>query len=188
MSAPTVNVDVCTVSGTGLALAGVSVEQDSAYWEWHIEIPSKQEKINGDEMGGDDSYDDFDDEDDEFEAVKFGVCTKKSQAFYKAMAANEEGDDVPMQHFTIFMRSIPKLTDGDVVGVAVQQSDLPMIQFLVNGEPLHEIAINRFRGSVYPSIMLCEGVTATAVMGGADFKHTPPHARFGPLIAARGII
>jgi hypothetical protein len=80
--------------------------------------------------------------------------------------------------------------DGDTVGVAVQQSDLPMVQFLVNGEPLHNLAINRFRGTVYPSILLPkqESVTATLVLDETDFRQLSPHARFGPVILSRGLI
>ena len=80
--------------------------------------------------------------------------------------------------------------DGDTVGVAVQQSDLPMVQFLVNGEPLHELAINRFRGSVYPAILLPAGesVSATLVLDENDFRQLSPHARFGPVIVSRGLI
>jgi hypothetical protein len=33
-----------TISGTGLALAAVSIEQDAAYWEWHVEIPKGDSK------------------------------------------------------------------------------------------------------------------------------------------------
>ena len=86
------------------------------------------------------------------------------------------------------MRSITELQDGDTIGVAIQQSDLPMIQFLLNGEPLHELAINRFRGSVYPSIYMQEGFQVKFVTDENQFKEMSPHARFGPLIVARGII
>ena len=88
---------------------------------------------------------------------------------------------------TALMRPI-SVRDGDTIGVAVQQSDLPMIQFLLNGEPLHEIAINRFRGSVFPAIYVREGIKAEVVFDEDNFKQLSPHARFGPLIAARGII
>lgn len=79
---------------------------------------------------------------------------------------------------------------NDTVGVAVQQSDLPMIQFLLNGEPLHDLAINRFRGVVYPSVFLPPGddVRASLVLDENDFREISPHARFGPVIVARGII
>jgi hypothetical protein len=87
------------------------------------------------------------------------------------------------------MKKVP-IKDGDTVGVAVQQSDLPMIQFLVNGEPLHELAINRFRGSVYPACCLPPGerVEAKLVFEEGQFTHLSPHPRFGPVIVARGII
>lgn len=87
------------------------------------------------------------------------------------------------------MRKIP-VKHGSVVGVAVQQSDLPMVQFLIDGEPLHTLAINRFRGNVYPSAYLPEneGLTAKLVFNESEFAQLSPHERFGPLIIARGII
>jgi hypothetical protein len=92
-----------------------------------------------------------------------------------------------------------KVTTDDTVGVAVQQSDLPMIQFLLNGEPLHELAINRFRGMVYPSIYVPEATSNNDNTNGSDiqihlemnengFRQMSPHARFGPVILARGLI
>jgi len=87
------------------------------------------------------------------------------------------------------MRKI-KVKNEDVVGVAVQQSDLPMVQFILNGEPLHDIAVNRFRGSVYPAVYLPEndGLSIKLVFAENEFQQMSPHARFGPVIAARGII
>mmetsp|Transcript_22330 Transcript_22330/g.31127 ORF Transcript_22330/g.31127 Transcript_22330/m.31127 type:complete len:203 (+) Transcript_22330:98-706(+) len=164
MSAPSITVDESNkLSGTGLALAGVTIEQDAAYWEWHISVPD-----------GVDSSE-----------VLFGVATPKDVAFYRALDAQEEDDSE--SNGTALMKSIT-VKDGDTVGVAVQQSDLPMVQFLLNGEPLHELAINRFRGSVHPSISLCGDSTCTLVFEESKFKEMSPHARFGPLIVARGII
>jgi hypothetical protein len=94
------------------------------------------------------------------------------------------------------MRRI-ELQNGDVIGVGMQQSDLPMIQFFLNGEPLHESAINRFRGTPYPSICLPESAAADDdddqlkvhfVMHEDDFKHKEQGQRFGPIIAARSIV
>ena len=99
-------------------------------------------------------------------------------------------DSSQSNNSTALMRTMA-ISSDDTVGVAVQQSDLPMIQFLLNGEPQHELAINRFRGSVYPSICLMENdssVKATLVLDESQFKELSPHARFGPLIVARGII
>jgi len=86
---------------------------------------------------------------------------------------------------------------NDVIGVAVQQSDLPMLQFLLNGEPLNDLAVNRFRGMVYPAVYLpaalsedetSAGICLQLVFDESQFEQMPPHARFGPVIVARGII
>jgi hypothetical protein len=104
---------------------------------------------------------------------------------------------------TQWMRRID-IENGDVIGVAVQQSDLPMVQFSLNGEPLHISAINRFKGTVYPSIFLPElgdedggggeaaksdtTITASLVVDEHEFKHKSPGQRFLPLIVARSIV
>ena len=97
--------------------------------------------------------------------------------------------DAPDSNGTDLMRKI-KVSDGDTIGIAVQQSDLPMIQFLLNGEPLNEQAVNRFRGTVYPSVFLPEndGLSVRLVFNENDFRELTPHARFGPLIIARGLV
>lgn len=89
------------------------------------------------------------------------------------------------------MRKV-EVENGDVVGVAVQQSDLPMIQFFLNGEPLHDRAVNRFRGNVYPSICLPASVKGKLivhlVLDESDFRQKSPGERFGPVIVARSIV
>jgi hypothetical protein len=97
--------------------------------------------------------------------------------------------ETPQTNGTALMQKVP-IKEGDTVGVAVQQSDLPMIQFLKNGEPLHHLCINRFRGTVYPSILLPHGenIAVKLVLDEEEFTEMSPHARFGPVIVARGII
>eukprot|EP00545_Synedropsis_sp_CCMP1620_P010019 CAMPEP_0119003808 /NCGR_PEP_ID=MMETSP1176-20130426/777_1 /TAXON_ID=265551 /ORGANISM="Synedropsis recta cf, Strain CCMP1620" /LENGTH=202 /DNA_ID=CAMNT_0006955443 /DNA_START=63 /DNA_END=671 /DNA_ORIENTATION=+ len=166
MSAPTIELEKggMKVSGNGLALAGVCIEQDAAYWEWHIELP-----------------------DGKSEDTMFGISTSKDRKFYRDL--EEQDDESPQTNGTALMKKV-FLEDGDTVGVAVQQSDLPMVQFLVNGEPLHELAINRFRGTVYPSIHLPAGenLKVALVLEENDFRQEPPHVRFGPVIVARAIV
>lgn len=178
MSSPSVDINGMTVNGEGLALIDVSIEQDSAYWEWHIKSEEKR------------SEDDDDDDEDFFDdsnAMKFGCATKKNREFYAALE-NEADDDANIDDGTKLMRAIPNLQDGDTIGVACQQSDLPMVQFLLNGEPLHEIAISRFRGMVFPSVFVKEGYTVKFVWDEDEFKELSPHVRFGPLIPERGLI
>jgi hypothetical protein len=89
------------------------------------------------------------------------------------------------------MRKV-EVENGDVVGIAIQQSDLPMVQFFKNGEPLHESAVNRFRGTVYPAICLPESTADTLkvspVVAEEDFKGMSPGPKFGPIIVARSIV
>jgi hypothetical protein len=56
------------VSGSGLALAGVSIEQDAAYWEWHMQVPEGSTN-----------------------EVMFGIATRKNAAFYKSLD-EQDGD------------------------------------------------------------------------------------------------
>jgi hypothetical protein len=92
---------------------------------------------------------------------------------------------------TDWMRKI-EVQDKDVIGVAVQQSDLPMVQFTLNGELLHESAINRFRGTVFPSIHLPiahkKEFRANLVLQESKFKEMSPGAKYGPVIVARSIV
>lgn len=82
-----------------------------------------------------------------------------------------------------------KVAHGDVIGVAVQQSDLPMVQFLRNGTLLPECAVNRFRGAVYPAVALPEHETGLSLrFVFRDFKQSPPGARFCPVMVARGLV
>ena len=106
-------------------------------------------------------------------------------------------DSTPMDDGTALMKPISKIQDGDTIGIAIQQDDLPMIQFLLNGEPLHDIAINRFRGMVYPSVFIQSDdgddsgendVSVTFVWKEDEFKEMSPSVRFKPLMAAIGII
>ena len=93
-----------------------------------------------------------------------------------------------------------KVTDGDVVGVAVQQSDLPMVQILLNDVVLFDKSINRFRGTVHPAIYLPhdndnEGthshsslLSLRLVFNERDFKGSPPSPKFAPVMVARGLV
>lgn len=176
MSAPTIIRKTSnTISGQGLALAGVTIEQDVAYWEWHMKAPSKKT----------------------MESILFGVTAKKDAKFYQDLPPEKcktiEEDGPSQVNGTQWMRRID-FENGDVIGVAIQQSDLPMVQFSLNGEPLHISAINRFQGTMYPAIYLPFstddlGVEATLVVEEANFKYARGFGdRFGPIIVARSIV
>lgn len=226
------------VGGYGLALGMVPVDQDAAYWEWHIHLPGKVQRPSPKDEDGDDddneekekeegelhngsgrNVSNYNNDDDQREmeedpyALKFGVATRKDWTFYKTLESSNDSDESNAKDDgTYLMRPISNLHHGDVVGVAVQQCDLPMIQILVNGEPMTQCTINRFRGVVYPAIYIPPGaatgaggsttmtrdrvedvdnepqLTVIAEFEEDNFKEMSPHARFGPLLAARGII
>jgi hypothetical protein len=179
MSAPTVNINGLTVTGHGLALVNVSIEQDASYWEWHITADVSN---TGNRNGDGPSLDGH-------STLKFGVATRKNREFFEALGDMQENDDeMSVDDGTKLMRAIPNVKSGDTIGVAVQQSDLPMVQFLLNGEPIHDLAISRFRGMVFPSIFMSDGYSATFVWNEDEFKEMSPHVRFGPLIPERGLI
>ncbi len=181
MSSPSVNFhgDGLTLSGDGLALVDVSIEQDAAYWEWHV--TAEDSKMGTDENADEDFF-------SEETALKFGCATRKNRQFYETLEMHENDDEANFDDGTKLMRAIPNIQDGDTIGVACQQSDLPMVQFLLNGEPLHEIAISRFRGMVFPSVLVREGFRVKFVWNEDEFKELSPHVRFGPLIPERGLI
>jgi hypothetical protein len=91
---------------------------------------------------------------------------------------------------TILMKAMPTLKKGDTIGVAVQHSDLPMIQFLYNGEQMYDLSINRFRGTVFPALYMEPNPSciATLVYKHGDLKQAPPSTRFQPLMAERSIV
>jgi hypothetical protein len=182
MSSPNANINGLTITGEGLALVDVSIEQDSCYWEWHVTADDVKQGASDDANG--DNEDFFSDEG----ALKFGVATKKNRQFYESLDMNEADDESNVDDGTRLMRAISNIQDGDTIGVACQQSDLPMVQFLLNGEPLHEIAISRFRGMVFPSVYVREGYSVKFVWDENEFKEMSPHVRFGPLIPERGLI
>lgn len=67
------------VSGRGLALAAVVIEQDAAYWEVHVVDDKQQEEGTDGENGNSSNSSSV-----VVEAV-FGVATKKDRKFYAAL-------------------------------------------------------------------------------------------------------
>jgi hypothetical protein len=79
MSSATIDVqepDRTKASGYGLALAGVSIEQDAAYWEAHVEVVAGRASST-----------------DASSEIMLGVATKKDRQFYKEHQGTE-GTDV----------------------------------------------------------------------------------------------
>ncbi|KAL3792271.1 hypothetical protein ACHAW5_001097 [Stephanodiscus triporus] len=170
MSAPSITVtgDIMNeVCGNGLALADVPVEQDRAYWEWRVKM------VNPGSSGA-------------CSTLMFGVSNKRNPKFYEILA---ESSVPASKHGTKFMCSVSNVKDGDVVGVLVQQSEIPMIQLYLNGEVQDGGEISKFRGTVFPSVYLPPGsATATFLYAADHFVHGPPRPGFEPLMAERSLM
>ena len=90
MSAPSIEIESSLkIGGNGLALAAVSIEQDAAYWEWHVEIPSG------------DSTD-----------IMFGVATKKDAKFYKSLEEADGDGKIGFPGFSLFKFTINQQTNS----------------------------------------------------------------------------
>lgn len=174
MSAPTVRTNDRSATGNGLALVSVSLDQDAAYWEWHISIAGGSVVDN----------------------ILFGVSSRKDQKFFESKDEEKSSqDEDPCQaNGTQWMRCV-EVRDGDVVGIAMQQSDLPMLQLMLNGEILHLSSINRFKGIVYPSILLpaqsdddSTKLSVDFVPSEEEFKFSAPGAKYVPIMVARSIV
>jgi hypothetical protein len=171
------------VSGYGLALASVSLEQDAGYWEIHVvKVP------------------------DEIGRIYVGVSPKRDRQFFADGVKSEGfwtnsdeakdssngddgdgGDDDPHPAGTELMKRLA-VTANDVIGIAMQQSDLPMLQFTLNGAPLTDGSINRFRGNPYPAIYLPDDNSGSVRFVFRDCQHSPPNSRFVPIMEARGLV
>ena len=159
------------ISGHGLALAAVNIEQDSAYWEVHIKFNEGEDKQD----------------------ILVGLATKKDKKFFELhndeIEYNNKDDEYRKKNGIEYMSKIT-VSNGDVVGVVIQQSDLPMIQFYLNGQQLYDASINRFRGSVYPSFFLPQSanVKLKVVFLERDFAQPIPSHNCSPVIVARGLM
>lgn len=73
--------------------------------------------------------------------------------------------------------SASQLKEGDVIGVALDFTDLPMLVFSVGGAPLgqgDELAVMRIRGTVYPAFGVGGGAALSVTFAGESLAHTPP--------------
>lgn len=64
--------------------------------------------------------------------------------------------------------------EGDVIGVAFGQAELPNLSFFLNGELLEHGQVNRIRGEVYPAVSVEQNAKLRCVFDETNFEHAPP--------------
>lgn len=70
-----------------------------------------------------------------------------------------------------------QLKEGDVIGIALDFTDLPMLFFSKGGSPLgrgDELSVMRIRGTVYPAVGVSGGAKVTLTFASKDLAHAPP--------------
>jgi len=96
-------------------MAGVSIEQDAAYWEFHVEqVPEGSSS----------------------EAM-FGVATRKNSAFYKSLD-EESGDGAYHRVMYLFPDSSGEMSDG------IQELTSSSLFLHIHGTQQYRIATNQW--------------------------------------------
>jgi len=88
----------------------------------------------------------------------------------------------------LYAPALQQLKEGDVVGIAVQLSDFPMLQFFLNGEHLGGCDVSRVSGTVYPAVSVSGGAVLHVHFGDDKWAHDPPSAAFQPILMAKDVI
>ena len=65
-------------------------------------------------------------------------------------------------------------SDGDVIGIAFGQAELPNLRFYRNGDELPKAEVQRVRGAVHPAVSVAGATKLRCVFDESQFKHEPP--------------
>lgn len=160
---PNVKVDTgesLCITGDGVALASAPIEQDAAYWEIHVTKTG---------------------------LIKVGVARKMNRGeldrTFDASAKDENGHSWCLDGTD----TRANLEDGDVVGVAFTQADLPNLSFTKNGKAINFADVKKIPGTVYPVVMIGGGASIEAVFDPEKMNNQPPPT-FKPLMVVRSIL
>ena len=153
-----------TVSGEGTALSLASLEQDSCFWE--ITILSTEDGLG--EIG-------------------VGVMRRQTvDILSQNLLENESNNDGSMEG--VWLKST-LVADGDIIGLALDMSGIPMLQGYVNGVKKDDMVVKRnIRGSVYAAASLPAGSKVKFVFNENEWKFPPPSIKFEACVAATSLI
>lgn len=179
------------VLGHGTVLANQAIDQDRSYWEVKIEaLPPPVGDV----------------EEDPFAAAvtgksgqgglcRIGVCENlSSQELAGHVPSVDDGSSgegrkgFVVESCVLYAPTLEQLKRGDVVGVAVQLSDFPMISFYLNGSRLSGCDVQRFQGTVFPAVSVSNGAVLTVHFPSSAWVHRPPTASFQPLLRSQDMI
>jgi hypothetical protein len=155
------DTDPLMVSGEGAALASSPIEQDAAYWEIKVVKAG---------------------------AIRLGVARKLGPKELEGGVKPPKGGGEPGNGRAqrSWCADIA-LAEGDNVGVAFGQADLPNLSFTKNGKPLPEHDVKKIGGMVYPVFSVGGGACIKVLFESGDFENEPPRS-FSPLMVAQSVI
>lgn len=183
MRSPKVQVTNNTniVSGKGIVLASLALEQDSAYWQVKCLKPGQfslgvSRALDAKALA----------EDNLMWGVGIGMAAATGatgEAGAGATAA-EDGEEETKEE-----KKIVTAEAGDVFGLAFDQCSFPMLRFYKNGIELEGHAINRVRGLVFPAIQ-CHGQNEELVFlfHQDDWAYPPPSSKLSMILQSRNMM
>jgi hypothetical protein len=147
--------------GDGVVLGSCPLDCDTAFWEVKI----------GDNPGG----------------VRVGVKRYSPKAPVSLDTLLDSNGETQPPSWSL---SGVEFKTGDVVGICWDQTDLPMLTFLLNGTPLLSNSINRVRpaNDIYPAVSLENGSSCEIVFDGNHFTHGPHNSKFSMIVCATSLI
>jgi len=156
------------VSGTGAVLANSTLAQDKSYFE--IKIISEGEFCVG---------------------IATRECDINTQLGKDAFSWVLDSDGSILHRNSMLQNTQENFSQGDVIGVAFDQSDLRLLNFYVNGAELmleKRPAITGIKGEVYPAISVQGAAVLEANFGERKWSFVPPPGFENGVIAERSLL
>ena len=159
---PRVSVTSFVTVGEGIALANAALHQSRAYWEIKVLDPGTfccgvSHRISPDRLVG-------------------HLDQNKGGKHHWGVRFNDRD---AKKHISV--------NPGDTIGVLLDQSEVPILHFQVNGKPLQGKSIRGIRGLVFPSVSVSQETRLDANFGPSKFRYPIPRG-FSGVIRAQDVI
>ena len=157
---PDVAVKKSLISGTGVAYSSNTIEQDAAYAPGVLNHstpstrrldPRRYWEVVVETAG----------------PFRIGVA----RALKGGALAGSIGDE---EKSWALASASCECSDGDVIGIAFGQAELPNLRFYRNGDELPKAEVQRVRGAVHPAVSVAGSTKLRCVFDEGQFKHEPP--------------
>lgn len=159
-----VDVSRYCASGSGTALGNVDVEQETAYWEVEVVTPGQ---------------------------FSVGCAVRARSEAERSRLDGAIGEGVPAWSWGVASSRLGELASRDTVGVYLDQRDVPVLRFSVNGEmAADELAVWGVKNDCRPAVSVQRGCILRLKFDEKSWRHPPKDKlkRFGAVLRARQIL